>query len=295
MRDKFELAEDPNHHFYQIKPTPSEEEIQEYYSQEFYDSSENRFNDSDLEVQVLDKEYWDMTRSRTLKVILEKLDRPAAEITLLDIGCGWGQALGYFRDAGLECSGFDPAPEAVAYGQKIGLNIRRAGLNTMDVFDGNKFDVVLLNNVLEHLPNPLRTIEEIKNKVLNCNGILIIDVPNEFNALQECADMEYDLGQWWVAPPGHLNYFSASSLSSMLESVGLDIFHRQASFPMELFLLFGDNYILDASLGRACHQKRINFEQSLVKHGFEEKLTKLYSALADLDLGRQTLVYCQKK
>ena len=289
----YKLSEDANHHFYQIDPTPSPEEIEEYYSQEFYDSAENKFNDSDLEVQVLDKEYWDMNRSRTLKVILDKLSKEPQQLSLLDVGCGWGQALGYFSEAGLKCAGFDPALEAVRYGQNIGLNIKHAGLDTMDVFPGQKFDVVLLNNVLEHLADPQVIIDEIKDKVLADNGILVIDVPNEFNVFQVCADKEHNLGEWWVAPPGHLNYFSASSLTSLLSSAGLDVFHRQASFPMEMFLLFGENYVADGSIGRLCHQKRIQFEQNLVKHGYGDKLTDFYTALADLNLGRQVVIYAQ--
>ena len=90
-----------------------------------------------------------------------------------------------------------------------------------------------------------------------------------------------------------MNYFSASSLTSLLSSAGLDVFHRQASFPMEMFLLFGDDYVSNGDLGRICHQKRIQFEQNLVKHGHGDKLTDFYSALADLNLGRQIVVYAQ--
>lgn len=293
MSTKYRLSEDANHRFYQIDPTPSPEEIEKYYSQEFYDSSENRFNDSDLDVQVLDQEYWDMARARVLKVVLERLKREPQEISLLDIGCGWGQALGYFSKAGLQCSGFDPVIEAVRHCKNIGLNTKHAGLETTEVFSGQKFDVVLLNNVLEHLPDPEAIICEIRGKVLADKGILVIDVPNEFNAFQVCANAEFKLGEWWVSPPCHLNYFSVSSLTSLLSSAGLDVFHRQASFPMEMFLLFGENYVADGSIGRLCHQKRIQFERNLVKHGYGDKLTDFYTALADLNLGRQVMIYAQ--
>ena len=50
---------------------------------------------------------------------------------------------------------FDPAPEAIEYGQTKGLNVKHAGIDRMDVFGSIKFDVVMLKNVLEHMPNPL--------------------------------------------------------------------------------------------------------------------------------------------
>ena len=62
---------------------------------------------------------------------------------------------------------------------------------------------------------------------------------------------------------------------------------------MELFLLLGENYVQDSQLGRECHQKRIKFETAMVEHGFGEKLSQLYSSLADLDLGRQIVVFAQ--
>jgi hypothetical protein len=44
-------------------------------------------------------------------------------------------------------------------------------------------------------------------------------------------------------------------------------------------------------LGQACHRKRVLFEHLLRKHGKGEKLALFYELLADLDLGRQVVVY----
>lgn len=53
----------------------------------------------------------------------------------------------------------------------------------MDVFE-KKFDIVTLINVLEHLADPVSVIEEIREKVLEPTGTLVINVPNEFNVFQ---------------------------------------------------------------------------------------------------------------
>ena len=66
----------------------------------------------------------------------------------------------------MDCYGFDPAPEAIEYGQTKGLNVKHAGIDRMDVFGSIKFDVVMLKNVLEHMPNPYEVLKEIREKVL---------------------------------------------------------------------------------------------------------------------------------
>ncbi|MDT7516803.1 class I SAM-dependent methyltransferase [Rhodoferax mekongensis] len=213
---------------------------------------------------------------------------------MLDIGCGWGQTMKYLATKGARCSGFDPAPEAVAYVQSIGIECVRAGMEKMDVFEGRRFDVVLLMNVLEHLSDPVQVIEGIHNTVLAKGGMLVVEVPNEFNAFQVAAQELHGLAQWWVAPPAHLNYFSASSLTALLRGSGFEVQHAEASFPMELFLLMGENYVSDRQLGRYCHERRMAFEMNMRKQGRGEALRSFYQAMAQVDLGRQVIAYALK-
>ena len=168
-----------------------------------------------------------------------------------------------------------------------------AGLDQLNVFEGKKFDVVMMNNVLEHLPDPEKALNEIRTKVIQSRGLLIIDVPNEFNSFQLAGQQANKLDEWWVAPPGHLNYFSLQTLSNLLKGVGYKVVAHYASFPMEMFLLFGENYVGDQAKGAACHQKRINFELNLINAGFTDLLDQFYHELSKLGLGRQIVVVAQ--
>ena len=67
----------------------------------------------------------------------------------------------------------------------------------------------------------------------------------------------------------------------------------ESSFPLEMFLLFGENYVKDGKLGAQCHKKRVLFEENLRKHGKTQTLKNFYRALADLNLGRQISVFCK--
>jgi len=289
------LEKNPQYGFLQFKPTPTNDEITEFYANEFYSGEYKKFNDSSLEVQLEDREFFEGGLDDIAYHINEVLNKPLNHLSLLDIGCGWSQALLFFASKGMDCYGFDPAPEAVSYGISKGLNVKRAGMDRMNVFGDKKFDVVMLKNVLEHLANPVEVLDEIHQKVLSKGGLIVIDVPNEFNAFQTAGRDLHQLNDWWVAPPAHLNYFSKDTLVNLLEGTGYEVKLSEASFPLEMFLLFGDCYVNDGRLGKQCHQKRVAFETNLRKLGYTQKLHQFYQALAELNLGRQITIYAVSK
>ncbi len=293
MENKYKLVPHEKYEFYQIKPTPTPDEIARFYADEFYAAGYPKFNDSSLEVQMEDQEFHDSHRQDMCDTIETITGKLVAGMQVLDIGCGWGQALHYFRKAGMECYGFDPSPEAVEFGKKIGLNIVHAGLSTMKVFP-QKFDVVTLLNVLEHLADPVQVLSEIEREILKPGGVIIIDVPNEFNPFQVAGQKTHGLPEWWVAPPGHLNYFSAETLAKLLEGCGFKVHTLESSFPLEMFLLFGRNYVKDSALGKQSHKERVAFELNLRKNGKTKLLRDFYQSLAHLNLGRQVIAFAVK-
>ena len=120
-------------------------------------------------------------------------------------------------------------------------------------------------------------------------------MPNEFNDFQTAGRDVHGLNDWWVAPPNHLNYFSKDSLVYFLESIVFSVEICESSFPLEMFLLFGENYVKDGKLGSQCHKKRVKFEENLRKNGKTGTLKNFYRALASLNLGRQISVFCKLK
>jgi 2-polyprenyl-3-methyl-5-hydroxy-6-metoxy-1,4-benzoquinol methylase len=81
-----------------------------------------------------------------------------------------------------------------------------------------KFDIVIMNDVLEHFENPKKAIEQAK-KVLNNNGVIFIQLPNI-----ESKRATKLKGNWeYVLAPDHTYHFSQNSLITLLESNGLDL------------------------------------------------------------------------
>jgi 2-polyprenyl-3-methyl-5-hydroxy-6-metoxy-1,4-benzoquinol methylase len=286
---KYSLIKNKKFGFFKIFPSPSKKELNNYYKKEFYNSQSKFFNNSSLKVQLEDKDFFNSRWENMYKSFCKFKKKN----TILDIGCGWCQSLIYFKKKGYDCYGFDPSKEAVKYGLRNKLNVKHAGIDDIDIFGKKKFDIVTLLNVLEHLISPKEALSKIKN-ILNKKGLLVIDVPNDFNDFQLAARKLHNLPQWWVSPPRHLNYFSRDSLVKLLKSIGFKILDVEASFPLEIFLLFGDNYVKNPVLGKECHKKRIMFEKNLLKYGRVGLLNSFYKSLADLGLGRTITIYAQK-
>ena len=67
--------------------------------------------------------------------------------------------------------------------------------------------------------------------LLEPGGVLCVGVPNDFSPFQIAAARAAGAGEWWVAPPHHLNYFDFDSLSDLLARLGFDVVERTTSFP----------------------------------------------------------------
>lgn len=284
---KYQIIIDPDYGYLRADPVPSLEEVERFYREEFYTGK--RFNDSSLDVQREGKDYYDSRWEGIYRHCKNFFGDK--EFSLFDIGYGYAQALLYFKNKGVTVSGLDPAPQGLEYARGLGLDVYQTGIEDFSCVGARRFDVVMLLNVLEHLREPPQTLRNIKENLLKSDGLLVIEVPNEFNDFQTTAVSEHGLPEWWVCPPAHLNYFSNSSLTKLLDLCGYEVVYSEGSFPMELFLLMGDVYVGNPSLGKQCHNKRVKFEDVLRKHGKEEKLAQFYQALGKLDLGRQSLVF----
>lgn len=287
---KANIVKDKDYGFLRLEPIPSQKEVEEFYAKDFYNSNKSYFNDSSLIVQEEQSDFFNMRWDSIYSICADFYDNKIQNKSLFDVGFGFGQALIYFKKKGLNVSGLEPSEEGYNYAKKKGLNVLKNGIENFENIK-TKHDIVLLNNVLEHLRNPAKTLIRIKNEILKKNGLLAIDVPNDFNDFQIVADKEFNLDKWWVYPPNHINYFSHESLKKLLNDCGYNIFYCTSSFPIDIFLLFGDQYVGNSKLGSLCHQKRVNFEKLMIKHGKGEKLKKLYECLSNLNLGRQISIY----
>ncbi len=118
--------------------------------------------------------------------------------------------------------------------------------------------------------------------------VVCIHVPNDFNPLQLAARDELGKPDWWVAPPYHINYFNFGSLERLLDACGFDPVRRDATFPVEWFLLMGEDYVGDPQAGAVVHRRRMLLKTRLERVGMRRAL---HAHLAERDVGREAIVY----
>lgn len=208
---------------------------------------------------------------------------------LLEIGSGPGFFLKTAQERGWTVQGIEPSRQAAAHARELGVEVVEGFFNADTAPTLGRYDVVHLNNVLEHTPAPIELLL-LARECLEPGGLICVGVPNDFSPLQIAATKADDIEDWWIAPPHHLNYFDFDSLSDLLTRLGFEVSERMTSFPMEAFLLMGDNYVGDPALGRACHTKRKRFDLALEQAGFGETRRALYRALANAGIGREAVV-----
>ena len=132
---------------------------------------------------------------------------------ILDFGCGWG---GFLRNVKnyKSLNGVELRGECLNF---IKNNIKKINVsNNINSFD-NKFDIITMFHVLEHLPYQVETLKVLKSKLKN-KGKIIIEVPHaeDFLILQEELK-EFKNFTFWSE---HLVLHTYKSLKSILLKSG---------------------------------------------------------------------------
>ncbi len=209
-KEKFDLVLDENLDMLITSPKPKGEELSKYYE------SENYISHTDSNKSLVDKVY-QIVKNYSIKKKVNLINSfETDKKTILDIGSGTGDFLVACKNNGWDIHGIEPNNKAKTIAlKKIRIssnNISNVIKNNIgdllcDLNDIQKYDVITMWHVLEHVPNLSEYILSLK-KLLKPNGSLIIAVPN-----YKSYDAQY-YGKFWAAydVPRHLWHFSQKSI-----------------------------------------------------------------------------------
>jgi len=79
-----------------------------------------------------------------------------------------------------------------------------------------------------------------------------------------------------------------------LKKTGFTPFYAESTFPLELFLLFGFDYINNDKIGRKIHSMRMKFDSLLHSSNNNKLKREIYSSFANMGIGRTIVVYAKK-
>ena len=134
----------------------------------------------------------------------------------LEIGTGAGGALVPFKEAGYSVLGIDFDEKFLDFGRSKGLSLQRGGIQDLDGL--KTFDVVVLKDVLEHLPDPLQALRMIRES-LSEKGIVYIQVPG----LQALGPLGYRYDFLRYLQVAHICHYTIESLTYLCEKAGLRV------------------------------------------------------------------------
>jgi SAM-dependent methyltransferase len=149
--------------------------------------------------------------ARTVQFIRKQ--RPAGR--LLEIGCAYGfflqEAAPFYDIQGLEIS-----EEAAAFGRQRGLPVLTGLADDAAFAKLGRFDVIVLLDVIEHLPDPAGTLA-LCGRHLERDGVIVITTGDFASPYARLSGRNWRL----MTPPQHLWYFTPTSMARLSASVGL--------------------------------------------------------------------------
>lgn len=134
--------------------------------------------------------------------------------SLLEIGCNDGSFLDVATVRGMKVIGVDPATEMVDLAVKRGHEAITAFWPDVPDIVERKFDVVVAQNVVAHVPNPVRFLQGVVNHMAE-TGIVLIQT-SQVDMLQT--------GQFDTIYHEHYSFFTPRSMRTLLTRLGLVVY-----------------------------------------------------------------------
>jgi len=211
-QDEFSLVIDVASGLLITSPRPNDEDLGSYYESDAYISH------TDSNKTIRDRVY-QTVKNYAIKKKLKLINTfDFKEKTLLDIGVGTGDFISMCEKNNWNVVGVEPNQKARNIAKKkLQKESTKIHTNIENLLNGTeikpqKFDVITMWHVLEHVPNLNEYVFNLK-QLLKPNGMLIIAVPN-----YKSYDAEY-YKEFWAAydVPRHLWHFSKTAIQKLFQ------------------------------------------------------------------------------
>lgn len=187
-------------------PYYSEAAIEEFYT-DFYRDLYRKKNES------LDG-FFDEQMETGKKILRFCHNKIPERANVLEVGCGAGGILQAFMDQGHVITGLDFGKEYLNYGVSRGLNLINGSIEKLG---GDKFDLIILNHVLEHIPEPVKFIRELSAH-LSAQGKIFIGLPGVYYI-----PLDYDNNIHYYLQNAHCWHFTLKSAEYLMNLAGLEM------------------------------------------------------------------------
>ncbi len=200
--ETFQLLHDKKYDMLITSPKPEVNDLAKYYESEDYISH------TDAKRSLFEKMYHFVKEYALRKKVKLIFDLNKKTGSLLDIGAGTGDFLIAAKNKGWDAKGVEPSDQAKKLAKQKGVDL----ITKTSELQSKSVDVITMWHVLEHVPDIMNQLIELKRLVKE-NGYIIIAVPN-----YKSYDASY-YKSFWAAydVPRHLWHFSKKSIESLFK------------------------------------------------------------------------------
>ena len=143
-----------------------------------------------------------------LKIVIDFLKKISSKKkNILDFGCGFGWLLKNLNSKNWNKFGLEINQIAKTFAQKNKIQV----FEKLNLLGKQKFDVITMIHIIEHLRNPIDDLKEIKKKIKS-NGYLIVETPDFDCAMARKYNTKFRL----LHDKTHISLFSSESLVRLL-------------------------------------------------------------------------------
>jgi len=161
-------------------------------------------------------------RRKTAQWRIEQIKKYCNNGRLFEIGCSAGLFLDEAKKAGFDVSGSELNKDAVSYArQELGLTVHDK-IDLSEINNEKKWDIIVMFNLLEHIPKPMEFLSYVTENMLSENGIMVIEVPHIFTIHSKIAGTK---GQHLSM--AHFFYYSAKTMENLIDKINFNILDKQ--------------------------------------------------------------------
>jgi SAM-dependent methyltransferase len=159
--------------------------------------------------------WWFVGRRRIIRALIEKFAPAKRPLSILEVGAGTGSNIALLQEFG-QVDAIEPDDHARAFAeQRTGLTLKGGYLPDVPLDDG-KYDLIVLLDVLEHIPDDKGALEAVRPKIAK-GGRLLLAVP-AMPGLWSAHDVAHH----------HQRRYTAKSLEAVVIAAGYRVVHRGA-------------------------------------------------------------------